>query len=100
MCLFSRHLEENYDVGDREVLVVKLALKEWRHLLEAAKQPFAIWMDHKNLTYLRTAKRLSARQARGSLSLPGLTFLFPTVHTHGASKPMHYHASSPPTQSL
>lgn len=100
MWLFSRHLEENYDVGDREVLVVKLALKEWRHLLEAAEQPFAIWMDNENLTYLRTAKRLSARQARGSLSLPGLTFLFPTVHAHGASKPMHYHASSPPTQSL
>lgn len=103
MWLFSRHLrpaEENYDVGDREVLVVKLALKEWRHLLEAAEQPFAIWMDHKDPTYLRTAKRLSARQARGSLSLPGLTFLFPTVHAHGASNPMHYLARSPPTQSL
>lgn len=34
---FSRKLSlvENNDVGDRELLVVKLALKEWRHWLES-----------------------------------------------------------------
>lgn len=102
MWLLSRHLrpaEGNYDVGDREVLVVKLALKEWRHLLEAAEQPFAIWMDHKDRTYLRTAKRLCTAGMWVTV-FAGLTFLFPTVHAHGASNPMHYLASSPPTQSL
>ncbi|KAJ8382914.1 hypothetical protein SKAU_G00036920 [Synaphobranchus kaupii] len=36
---FSRRLssaEQNYDVGDRELLAIKLALEEWRHWLEGA----------------------------------------------------------------
>lgn len=28
---------------------------------------FLVWIDHKNLEYLRTAKRLNARQAQGGL---------------------------------
>uniref|UniRef100_A0A3Q3APQ7 Gypsy retrotransposon integrase-like protein 1 n=1 Tax=Kryptolebias marmoratus TaxID=37003 RepID=A0A3Q3APQ7_KRYMA len=67
---FSKRLtcaERNYDVGEREFLAVKLALEEWRHWLERAKEPFVIWTDHKNLEYLKTAKRLSSRQARWAL---------------------------------
>ena len=41
--------ERNYDVGDRELLVVKLALEEWRHWLEGAKEPFVILTDHRYL---------------------------------------------------
>ncbi len=36
---FSRKLspaEQNYDIGDRELLAIKLALEEWRHWLEGA----------------------------------------------------------------
>lgn len=58
--------ERNYDIGDRELLAIKLALEEWRHWLEGTEQPFLIWTDHKNLTYLRTAKRLNSWQARWS----------------------------------
>lgn len=47
--------------------MVKLALEVWRHFLEGAEHPFIVWTDHKNLTYLRTAKRLDSRQARWSL---------------------------------
>ena len=39
---FSRRLspaEQNYDIGYRELLTVKLALEEWRHLLEGAEHP-------------------------------------------------------------
>ncbi|KAK1804838.1 hypothetical protein P4O66_003677 [Electrophorus voltai] len=56
--------EQNYNVGDRKLLAVKLALEEWRHWLEGAKHPFLIWMDHKNLAYVQHAKRLNPRQAR------------------------------------
>nr|XP_013877641.1 PREDICTED: uncharacterized protein LOC106527345 [Austrofundulus limnaeus] len=56
--------ERNYDVGNRELLAVKLALEEWRHWLEGAKQPFIILTDHKNLEYIKTAKRLNPHQAR------------------------------------
>lgn len=59
--------ERNYDIGNRELLAVKLALEEWRHWLEGAKQPFIVWTDHKNLAYIQTAKRLSSWQARWAL---------------------------------
>ena len=44
--------ERNYDVGNRELLVVKLALEEWRHWLEGAELLFIVWTDHKNLSYI------------------------------------------------
>ncbi|KAK3548353.1 hypothetical protein QTP70_010714 [Hemibagrus guttatus] len=59
--------EVNYDIGNRELLAVKLALEEWRHWLEGAKHPFTVLTDHKNLEYLRAAKRLNPRQARWAL---------------------------------
>ncbi|KAK7929110.1 hypothetical protein WMY93_005505 [Mugilogobius chulae] len=67
---FSRKLssaERNYTIGDRELLAVKLALEEWRHYLEGAEVPFIVWTDHKNLSYIQSAKRLNSRQARWAL---------------------------------
>ncbi|KAI2661634.1 Transposon Tf2-6 polyprotein [Labeo rohita] len=56
-CAFFSHklspAERNYDVGNRELLAIKLALEEWRHWLEGARHPFIILTDHKNLEYLR-----------------------------------------------
>ena len=66
---FSRKLtpaEKNYDIGNKE-LAVKVTLAEWRHWLEGAEQPFLVWTDHKNLEYLKNAKRLNSRLARWSL---------------------------------
>ncbi|KAI3355891.1 hypothetical protein L3Q82_004439 [Scortum barcoo] len=69
-CTFlSRKLslvECNYDVGNLELLAIKVALEEWDHWLEGAELPFIVWMDHKNLQYLKTAKRLNSRPAFGS----------------------------------
>ncbi|XP_047215786.1 scavenger receptor cysteine-rich domain-containing group B protein-like [Girardinichthys multiradiatus] len=59
--------ERNYDVGDKELLAIKLALEEWRHWLEGACLPVIVWTDHKNLAYLQAAKRLNPRQSRWSL---------------------------------
>ncbi|KAG1934122.1 retrotransposable element [Pimephales promelas] len=67
---YSRKLnsaERNYDVGDRELLAMKAALEEWRHWLEGAHLPFTVLTDHRNLEYIKTAKRLNPRQARWSL---------------------------------
>ncbi|KAL0154021.1 hypothetical protein M9458_050680 [Cirrhinus mrigala] len=70
-CAFYSHklspAERNYDVGNRELLAIKLALEEWRHWLEGACHPFTILTDHRNLEYLRSAKVLNHRQARWSL---------------------------------
>ncbi len=59
--------EQNYDVGYRELLSMKAAFEEWRHWLEGAKHPFTVLTDHRNLEYLRSAKRLNHRQARWAL---------------------------------
>ncbi|KAL3983525.1 myosin XVIII [Sarotherodon galilaeus] len=66
--------QRNYDIGDRELLAVKLALEEWRHWLEGAEQPFIVWTDHKNLEYIRSAKRLNSRQARWALFFSRFNF--------------------------
>ena len=50
--LFSCRLspsERNYIFGDRELLVVMLALEEWCHLLEGASVLFLVWSDHQNM---------------------------------------------------
>ncbi|KAL0147126.1 hypothetical protein M9458_057650 [Cirrhinus mrigala] len=70
-CAYFSHklspAECNYDVGNRELLAIKLALEEWRHWLEGAKHPFTVLTDHRNLEYLRSAKTLNHRQARWAL---------------------------------
>ncbi len=70
-CAFFSHrlspAERNYDIGNRELLAVKLALEEWRHWLEGSGVPFIVWTDHKNLEYIQSATRLNSRQARWAL---------------------------------
>ena len=43
-------VEQNYDVGNRELLVIKL--EECRHWLEGANHRFEVITDHRNLEYL------------------------------------------------
>uniref|UniRef100_A0A803JG23 Gypsy retrotransposon integrase-like protein 1 n=1 Tax=Xenopus tropicalis TaxID=8364 RepID=A0A803JG23_XENTR len=74
---FSRKFspaEINYDIGNRELLAVKLALEEWRHLLEGAKHLVTVYTDHKNLLYIESAKRLNPRQARWALFFSRFNF--------------------------
>ncbi len=67
--------EQNYDMGNRELLAIKLALEEWRHWLEGAQYPFEVITDHKNLQSLREAKRLNPRQARWALFFTRFNFI-------------------------
>ncbi len=81
---FSKKLtpaEQNYDIGNRELLAIKLALEEWRHWLEGAQHPFEVITDHKNLEYIRSAKRLNPRQARWALFFT--RFLFTITYRPG-----------------
>lgn len=52
-------VERNYDVGNRTLLAVVLALQEWQHWLEGVVHPLIVWTDHKTLSYLRSACRLN-----------------------------------------
>ena len=56
--------ERNYEIHDKEMLVIIRQLESWRHLLEGAKFKFEIWTDHKNLEYFMKAQKLNWRQAR------------------------------------
>ncbi len=74
---FSRKLsptEQNYDIANRELLAIKFALEEWRHWLEGAVHPFQVITHHRNLEYLRDAKRLNPRQTRWALFFTRFNF--------------------------
>ncbi len=44
-------MEQNYQIHNKEMLVIMHALEEWRHFLEGSDQKFEIHTDHKNLSY-------------------------------------------------
>ncbi len=54
--------KSNYPTHDLELAVVIFALKSWRHYLHS--QYCKIYMDHKNLKYIFTQKKLNLRQRR------------------------------------
>ena len=72
-------VERNYEIHDKEMLAIVRALEEWRHFLEGVEHQVKIWMDHKNLEYFMTTKKLNQRQARWSLLLARFNFL---LHHH------------------
>ena len=75
---FSQRLtpaEKNYDVGNKELLAIIAAFKEWRHHLQGASQPIIVLTDHRNLEFVRSAKCLSPRQARWTLFLNQFNFV-------------------------
>jgi len=76
-------VERNYEIHDKEMLAIIRALEEWRHFLEGARHPVEIWMDHKNLEYFMTAKKLNHCQACWSLYLAH--FDFKLIHRLGRS---------------
>jgi len=76
-------VEWNYEIHDKEILAIIHALEEWRHFLERAQHLVEIWMDHKNLEYFMTAKKLNCCQVRWSLYLA--RFDFKLIHRPGRS---------------
>src|SRR6266481_4786735 len=61
--------EHNYAIYDKEMLLVRHGLEEWRHILEGTTHTIEILNDNKNLRYFRMAKTLNCRQACWSLYL-------------------------------
>ena len=51
--------EWNYEIYNKEILVVIRCLEVWRHYLEGAKLKFKIWTDHKNLQYFMASQKLN-----------------------------------------
>jgi len=51
--------ERNYEIHNKEMLVVVRYLEAWRHFLEGTVVKFKIWTDHKNLEYFMKAQKLN-----------------------------------------
>ena len=71
-CFFSRSLsaaERNYPVYDKELLAIKAAFVEWRHLLEGARYHIVVFTDHKNLEHFldKSTQVMDGRRARWKL---------------------------------
>src|SRR5260221_14694647 len=76
--------EWNYQIHDKEMLVIMCALEEWRHFLKVYDQKFEIHTDHKNLSYFQEAHKLNCHQAQWSLYLSRFDFIL----THKPRKQM------------
>ena len=61
--------ERNYEIHDKEMLVIIRRLEAWRHLLEEAQFKFEIQTDHKNLEYFMKVQKLNRKQAQWALYL-------------------------------
>ncbi len=60
LAFYSKKLsmvEQNYDIGNRELLAIKLVIEVWRHWF--THHPSEIITDYRNLEYIRKAKRLN-----------------------------------------
>ncbi len=51
--------ERNYEIYDKELLAIMLALSEWRHYLMGTAKDVEIWTDHQNLQYFRLPQKLN-----------------------------------------
>lgn len=64
----------NYNISNRELLAIKLALEEWRHWLVGAEHPFIVSTNHRNLEYIQLAKCLNSCQTCWALFFGRFSF--------------------------
>lgn len=67
--------EQNYDIYDKKLLSIVLALQDWRVYLERSPHQVKEIFDHKNLEQFLTTKQLNRRQARWSELLSDFDFI-------------------------
>ena len=67
--------ERNYEIYDKELLVIVEALAKWRQYLLDAIEPFKVWTDYENLKYFWEPHKLNGRQAQWYLKLQDYDFM-------------------------
>ncbi|KAH9457475.1 hypothetical protein Pst134EA_033061 [Puccinia striiformis f. sp. tritici] len=85
---FSRKLNErerSWQIFDLELLAIVAAFEEWRVWLMGTENPVAVYSDHANLLYFKTAKFLSPKQARWANYLDN--FNMQIFHIVGSKNP-------------
>ena len=68
--------ERNYEIYNKELLAVIWGLEEYRYHLKEHSYKIETWLDHQNLTFFRTAQKLTRRQARWALFMTHFDFIF------------------------
>ncbi len=71
--------EQNYDIYERELLVIMKALIHWWHYLGWTKHPFTILTNHTNLLYYKTPKKLNWQIAWWHANLQEYSFVIKHV---------------------
>ena len=56
-------MKQQYDIHDKEMLAIVKTLKQWKAYLQEAKYQTIIKLNHKNLQYFMTTKKLNKQQA-------------------------------------
>ena len=67
--------ELNYDIHDKEMIVIVDCFKEWRHMLCRSPSRVMVYTDHRNLEYCQTTKILNRSQARWAEILSEFNFV-------------------------
>jgi hypothetical protein len=50
--------QRNYDIGDRELLAIVRALKEWRHYIQGSGHTTIVLSDHDNLRHFKVSQTI------------------------------------------
>lgn len=66
--------ELNYEIHDKELLVIIESFRTWRYLLEGAAHKVTVYTDHRNLTHWRDSRHLNRRQVRWSQIISSMNF--------------------------
>jgi RNase H-like domain found in reverse transcriptase/Integrase zinc binding domain/Reverse transcriptase (RNA-dependent DNA polymerase) len=61
--------QRNYDTGDRELLAIVRALKEWRHYIQGSGHTTIVLSDHDNLQHFKVPQTIGRWMARWTLYL-------------------------------
>jgi len=56
--------EHNYEIYNKELLVIMVCLDEWCQYILGTTEQFEIWSDHKNLEYFRKPQNINRQQVR------------------------------------
>jgi len=85
LAFYNKHFlpaELNYDVHDKEIVVIVNCFQEWTHFSIGAPEQIVVYTDHKNLEYFITTKLLNRRQGRWAEILS--EFDFKIIYRPGA----------------
>ena len=86
---FKKHnsAECNYEIYDKELMVIICTFKEWCSELEGSTYSINVIMDHKNLEYFMFIKQLSCCQAHWSEFLSHFNYHITYCSGKAGSKP-------------